>query len=41
MGLYLGMDLSRYGINSDNAKDRIRQFLEEKKGRKELLKVEE
>ena len=41
MGLHFGMDLSRYGINADNAKDRIRQFLEEKKGRKELLKVEE
>lgn len=41
MGLHLGMDLARYGINSDNAKERIRQFHDEKKGRKELAKVEE
>lgn len=41
MGLHLGMDLARYGINADNAKDRIRQYHEEKKGRKELAKVEE
>lgn len=41
MGLHLGMDLSRYGINADNAKEVIRQHFEEKKGRKELAKVEE
>lgn len=41
MGLHLGMDLSRYGITADNAKERIRQHFEEKKGRKELAKVEE
>lgn len=41
MGLHLGMDLARYGITADNAKDRIRQHYEEKKGRKELAKVEE
>jgi DNA-directed RNA polymerase subunit alpha len=41
MGLHLGMDLTPYGITADNAKDKIRQFFEEKKGRKELLKVEE
>lgn len=41
MGLHLGMDLARYGITSDNAKDRIRVYYEEKKGRKEVGKVEE
>lgn len=41
MGLHLGMDLSRYGITADNAKDRIRQYFEEKKERKDLAKVEE
>ncbi len=41
MGLHLGMDLARYGITADNAKDRIRQHFEEKKGRKDLVKVEE
>lgn len=41
MGLHLGMDLSRYGITSDNAKERIRQHYEERKGRKDLAKVEE
>ena len=41
MGLHLGMGLSRYGITADNAKERIRQHFEEKKGRKELAKVEE
>lgn len=41
MGLHLGMDLSRYGINSENAKDQIRHYFEEKKGRKDLAKVEE
>lgn len=41
MNLHLGMDLARYGITADNAKDRIRQYHEERKGRKELAKVEE
>ncbi|MEI8365089.1 MAG: DNA-directed RNA polymerase subunit alpha [Parachlamydiaceae bacterium] len=41
MNLHLGMDLARYGITSDNAKERIRQHFEEKKGRKDLAKVEE
>lgn len=41
MGLGLGMDLSRYGITQDNVKDRIRQYQEERKGKKELAKVEE
>lgn len=39
MGLSLGMDLSRYGITQDNVKDRIRQYQEEKRSKKE--KVEE
>jgi DNA-directed RNA polymerase subunit alpha len=37
MGLHLGMDLSRYGITADNAKDQIRRYHEEKKGRKEAI----
>jgi len=41
MGLHLGMDLARYGITVDNAKERVRHYFEEKKGRKDLLKVEE
>lgn len=41
MGLHLGMDLARYGITADNAKERIRHHFEEKKGRKDLAKVEE
>lgn len=42
MGLHLGMDLSRYGITSDNAKERIRHYYEERKGQnKELAKVDE
>lgn len=40
MGLHLGMELSRFGISSDNVKDRIRQYREEKKKKKEL-KTEE
>lgn len=31
MNLHLGMDLSRYGINQDNVKERVRQYQEEKK----------
>ncbi len=34
MNLHLGMDLSRYGITQDNVKDKIRQFHEERKGKK-------
>lgn len=41
MGLSLGMDLARYGISHDNVKDKIKLYNEEKKGKKELLKVEE
>lgn len=41
MGLYLGMDLGRFGISPDNAKDKIKQYREEKKKKKELLKHEE
>lgn len=35
MGLHLGMELSRYGIDGDNAKERIREYAELKKSRKE------
>lgn len=41
MGLSLGMDLSRYGITHDNVKEKIKAFLEERKGKKELAKVED
>lgn len=41
MNLYLGMDLTRFGINNENVKEKIRQFREEKKRKKELLKKEE
>lgn len=40
MGLSLGMDLSRYGISHDNVKEKIKQFNEERRGKKEL-KVDE
>ncbi len=36
MSLHLGMDLSRYGITPDNVKDKIKQYREEKKKKKEL-----
>ena len=35
MGMHLGMDLSRYGITCDNVKDKVRTYLEERKGKKE------
>lgn len=38
MHLHLGMDLARYGITQDNVKDRIRQYHEERKGKKEKNK---
>lgn len=41
MNLHLGMDLSRYGITQDNVKDKIRQFHEERKGKKEKMKEKE
>lgn len=41
MNLYLGMDLSRFGITPDNVKEKIKQYREEKKKKKELLKHEE
>lgn len=41
MGLSLGMDLSRYGITHDNVKDKIKIYNEERKGKKELAKVED
>lgn len=34
MNLYLGMDLSKFGITTDNVKERMRQFREEKKKKK-------
>lgn len=37
MNLSLGMDLSRFGISSDNVKDRIREFHDEKqRGKREI-----
>lgn len=41
MGLYLGMDLGRFGITPDNVKEKIKHYREEKKKKKELLKHEE
>jgi len=38
MGLSLGMDLSPYGITQDNLKEKLRHYLEERKGRRERLK---
>jgi DNA-directed RNA polymerase subunit alpha len=38
MGLSLGMDLSPYGITSDNVKEKIRHYLEQRKGKREILK---
>lgn len=35
MGLSLGMDLTKYGITSETIKERMREFHEEKKGKKE------
>lgn len=39
MGLNLGMDLSKYGINSSNAKDKIKEYLDEKKSKIEQTTV--
>lgn len=41
MGLHLGMELGRFGITPDNVKDKIKQYREEKKKKKELSKHEE
>lgn len=38
MGLSLGMDLTRYGISQENVRDRVRQYQEEKKGKKDTSK---
>lgn len=40
MNLHLGMDLGHFGITPDNVKDKIRQYREERKKKKEL-KTEE
>jgi len=40
-GLFLGMDLARYGITPDNVKEKIRRYHEERRGKKEAAKVEE
>lgn len=36
MGLSLGMDLSKYGINKDNVKDIVQEYLNEKLGKESL-----
>ncbi|KIC73376.1 DNA-directed RNA polymerase subunit alpha [Candidatus Protochlamydia amoebophila] len=41
MSLHLGMDLSRFGVSPDNVKDKIKQYREEKKKKKELVKHED
>lgn len=35
MGLSLGMDLSSYGLTAENIKDKVRQYNEERKGKRE------
>lgn len=35
MGLSLGMDLSPYGLTAENIKDKVRQYNEERKGKRE------
>lgn len=41
MNLHLGMDLAKYGISQENVKDKVRQYQEERKRKKEMIKVEE
>jgi len=41
MNLSLGMDLSRYGITPDNSKEKIKQYQEERKSKKEYVRKEE
>lgn len=41
MNLYLGMDLSRYGLTQDNVKDQIRVFQEAKEAKKKQTRFEE
>ncbi len=41
MHLSLGMDLNRYGITQENVKERIRQYQEERKGKRESKQQEE
>lgn len=41
MNLSLGMDLARYGISSDNVKEKIKQYQEERKNKKEFARKEE
>lgn len=41
MNLSLGMDLSRYGITPDNSKEKIKQYQEERKSKKEYARKEE
>ena len=41
MDLHLGMDLNRYGINWDNAKQKVSEYLEKKKEQREFAGLEE
>lgn len=41
MGLSLGMDLSRFGITSDNVKEKVAKFQEMRKGKREAKKEKE
>lgn len=41
MNLSLGMDLARYGISSDNVKEKIKQYQEERKSKKEFARKED
>ena len=38
MGLHLGMDLSRFDVTNENAKEKIREIAEERKLKKEKKK---
>lgn len=41
MSLHLGMDLSRFGITQDNVKDKMKQLIEQRRGKKEAALSEE
>ncbi len=41
MDLHLGMELNRYGINSDNAKQKVFEYLEKRKEQREFAGLEE
>jgi DNA-directed RNA polymerase subunit alpha len=38
MNLFLGMDLSSFGMNTDNVKDKVKELAEERRSTKEKKK---